>query len=151
MILDVLANAERYVGLHPRFATAFAFLRRPDLPELPDGRYELEGERLFAMVATETGRGKEGALLEAHERYIDIQLVLSGLDEMGWRSLPTCGCPTGPYDGDDDVRFFADPPAAWITTHPGAFVIFFPEDGHLPLISTGQIRKVVVKIAVGEE
>lgn len=148
MIFDVLANAERYVGLHPGFATAFAFLRRADLAELPLGTYELDGKRVYAMVACEAGRLKEGALLEAHEKYIDIQLVLAGLDEMGWRSTLTCSRPTGPYDGDDDVRFFADPPVAWIATHPGAFVIFFPEDGHLPLISTDQIRKVVVKIAV---
>ncbi|MBU0681640.1 MAG: YhcH/YjgK/YiaL family protein [Proteobacteria bacterium] len=150
MIFDVLANAERYIGLHPGFATAFAFLRRPDLAELPVGTYELDGKRVFAMVATEAGRPRQGAQLEAHEKYIDIQLVLAGLDEMGWRSLLDCRLPAGPYDATDDIRFFADPPAAWIATHPGAFAIFFPEDGHMPLISEGQIRKVVVKIAVAE-
>jgi YhcH/YjgK/YiaL family protein len=150
MIFDVLAQSDRYVALHEGFAKAFAFLRRADLNNLPDGKYELDGDRVYAMVATESGRKKEDALLEGHEKYIDIQLVLSGTDEMGWKSILTCTQPSGPYDPDDDVRFFADIPEAWIATQPGTFVIFFPDDGHMPLISTGEIHKVVVKIAVSQ-
>jgi YhcH/YjgK/YiaL family protein len=47
-----------------------------------------------------------------------------------------------------DMQFFTDEPDAWIATKSGTFVIFFPEDAHLPLISSGQIHKVVVKVAV---
>ena len=39
-------------------------------------------------------------------------------------------------------------PASWIATPPGAFCIFFPEDAHAPLVSNGEIRKVILKIAV---
>ncbi len=39
---------------------------------------------------------------------------------------------------------------AWRQTNSGAFMIFFPEDAHLSLISSGLIRKVVVKIAVNQ-
>lgn len=150
MILDVLEQSDRYVALHEGFSQAFSFLRRADLKELPDGKYELDGDRVYAMVATEPGRKKEEALLEAHEKYIDIQLVLAGVDKMGWKSMVTCTQPSGPYEPDSDVRFFTDAPDAWIATQPGAFVIFFPDDGHMPLISSGEIRKVVVKIAVNQ-
>jgi biofilm protein TabA len=51
------------------------------------------------------------------------------------------------YDQESDIQFFADNPDAWIATESGAFVIFFPEDAHMPLISSEQIHKVVVKIA----
>lgn len=150
MIFDVLDNASRYVALHKGFAKAFAFLQRPDLNELPVATYEIDGERIFAMVAKEPGRTKVGAQLETHDKYIDIQLVLDGTDEMGWKSKLSCRQPAGEYDQQADAQFFTDEPDAWIATPRGAFVIFFPEDAHLPLISAEEIHKVVVKIAVDQ-
>lgn len=150
MILDVLENAQRYVALHKGFAQAFEFLRRSDLKELPVDTYEIDGERVFAMIAKDPGRKKEDALLETHEKYIDIQLVLAGTDDMGWKSKLSCTEPAGAYDQEADLQFFSDEPEAWLATTSGSFAIFFPEDAHLPLISSGQIHKVVVKIAVSQ-
>lgn len=150
MILDVLENAHRYLALRQGFALAFEFLGRSDLRELPVDTYEIDGERVYAMVAKETGRKREDSLLEAHERYIDIQLVLAGIDTMGWKSKSLCKQPSAPYDPEADIQFFADEPDAWLPTQSGAFAIFFPEDAHMPLISSGHIHKVVVKIAVNQ-
>jgi len=82
MILDSLENAHRYAILYKGFPKAIEFLLRPDLNELPVGNYEIDGDRVYAMVAKDSGRKKEDAQLEIHERYIDIQLVLTGTDEM---------------------------------------------------------------------
>ena len=148
MILDILENARRYQDLHKGFAKAIDFLSRPDLQELPAAKYEIDGDRVYAMVSREPGRRKEDALLETHEKYIDIQLVLAGTDEMGWKPKSLCKQPAGAYDHATDMQFFADEPDAWLATQSGAFVIFFPEDAHMPLISSGQLHKVVVKVAV---
>lgn len=97
---------------------------------------------------------RDDAKLECHRRYIDIQLVLAGVDEMGWRALAECVDPATAYDQTRDIRFFNDPAASWVAVAPGAFCLFFPEDAHAPLVSTqkgtsaARIRKVVVKIAV---
>ena len=148
MILDVLENAHRYPALHKGFAEAFEFLRRPDLKELPAGKYEIDAESVYAIMSKQNGRRKEDALLETHERYIDIQLVLAGTDEMGWKPKSLCKKPAGEYDQKNDEQIFMDEPDAWISTQSGAFVIFFPEDAHMPLISSGPIHKVVVKVAM---
>jgi YhcH/YjgK/YiaL family protein len=148
MILDVLENAHGYLALNKGFAKAVEFLLRPDLHELPVERYKIDGDRVYAMVAKEPGRKKEDALLETHEQYIDIQLVLAGTDEMGWKPKLSCQQPSGAYDQEEDIQFFTDEPDAWVPVGPGAFVVFFPEDAHLPLISAGQLHKVVVKVAV---
>ncbi len=150
MIYDILDNSDRYVALHDGFAEAFAFLRRPDLRELAVDRYVIDGDRIFAMVAREPGRDMDEAQLEAHQKYVDIQMVLEGIDGMGWRPRSLCKQPVGPYDSDEDIRFYADPPAAWLPVAPGMFAVFFPEDAHLPLISPGVIHKVVIKVAVGK-
>jgi biofilm protein TabA len=154
MILDTLAHADRYRALHPLFADAFAFLLGTDLAALEPGRHAIDGERLFAIVEACAGRTRSEAKLECHRRYIDIQLVLEGVDEMGWKPLGECVDPATDYDAARDIRFFNDAPASWIATPPGAFCLFFPDDAHAPLVSTpegtstGMIRKVVVKIAV---
>jgi len=150
MILDVLENAHRYFTLNERFAKAFAFLNRPDLQDLPADRYEIDGDTIYAVVAIDSGRKKEDALLETHEEYIDIQLILDGIDNMGWRPKISCTQPSGSYDPNSDLQFFADKPDVWFAAQSGAFAIFFPEDAHMPLISAGQVHKVVVKIAVNE-
>jgi len=150
MILDVLENAHRYLALHREFAKVFEFLRRPDLKEMPVGKYEIDGDRVYAMVSENAGRRKEDALLETHEKYIDIQFVLAGVDDMGWKPKSSCKKPTGKYDQKNDEQIFTDEPDAWLSVKSGAFAIFFPEDAHMPLISSGPIHKVVVKVAVIE-
>ena len=148
MILDTLTNANRYNDLHPLFPRAFEFLRSTDLTKLVPGRHSIEGEHLFAIVEAVPGRSREEAKLECHRRYIDIQFVLEGVDEMGWKPLADCHQPIDDYSEKNDIQFFDDAPDSWIATSPGAFSIFFPQDAHAPLVSTGNIRKVVLKVAV---
>jgi YhcH/YjgK/YiaL family protein len=148
MILDILENANKYADLHKGFAEAFTFLQRPDLIDLPVGRYEIDGERVFALVSREHGQQREEGQLETHEEYVDIQFVLEGTDEMGWKPKALCKEPVDAYDPKTDLQFFTDEPHAWVPTAPGMFVVFFPEEAHLPLISEGELHKVVVKVAV---
>jgi YhcH/YjgK/YiaL family protein len=148
MIFASLSGFERYLNLHPLFPRVFEFIRATDFSALAPGRHSIVGDDLFAIVEQVSGRSREAAKLECHRRYIDIQLVLSGVDEMGWKALTDCHAPLADYSMEKDVRFFADAPATWIATPPGHFCVFFPEDAHAPLVSDGDIRKVIFKIAV---
>lgn len=148
MIFSNLSQSGRYAALHPLFPRAFDYIRNTDLLALAPGRYPIAGEDLFAIVEQVPGRTREAAKLECHRKYIDIQLVLEGTDEMGWKALADCRDPVSDYSAEKDIQFFHDAPASWIATPPGAFCIFFPEDAHAPLVATGTIRKVIFKIAV---
>ena len=148
MILSPLSQADRYAVLHPRFAAAFAFLRQEGLAALPPGRYEIDGDQLFALITIGPGRSREVGKLESHRAYIDIQYVAAGIDKMGWKSTPTCTRPQSAFDTAKDAVLYDDTPDAFVATGPGSFTIFFPEDAHTPLLSAGVLHKVVVKIAV---
>lgn len=148
MIIDYLDNADRYAPLHPGLAAGFAFLRRTNLADLPDGKHTLDGDRLFAIIARDEGRGREKSLLESHRRYLDIQYVISGEDCIGWRPLGDCRRVSTPYDAEQDLGFFYDRPDSWITVPAGAFTIFYPEDAHAPLATEGAIHKAVVKVVL---
>jgi len=147
MIFDSIVNAGRLATLHPLFPRAFEFIRTTDLHALSPGRNPIMGDELFVIAESLPGRGRSEARLECHRKYIDIQLVLEGVDEMGWKPLADCHEPVADYNAEKDIQFFRDEPASWIATPPGVFCIFFPGDAHAPLVSTGQIRKVIFKIA----
>lgn len=148
MILDTLGNAAKYAGLKEGISEAFGFLDQPGLVDLPDGKYEILGDRVYALIVHENGREASDAQLEGHRKHIDIQYVIAGDESMGW--APREGLArAGEYDEESDLEFFEDTPASIIRVPPGSFSVFLPTDAHLPLIGDGPIHKVVVKIAVG--
>jgi len=148
MILDSLSSADQYAPLHSRFAAAFEFLRRPGLEMLAPGRFPIQGDDLFVIISKSRGRCRAEAKLECHRKYIDIQFVIAGCDEMGWKPVTACRNSLAGYDSENDIQFFTDPADTWITTPAGSICIFFPDDAHAPLVSEGEIHKAVVKIAV---
>ena len=84
MVLDMLALADKYAGLHAGFGEAFAFLSKTNLSMLTQGRTDIDGDRIFVLIDHRDGRGRNGARLEAHRRYIDIQYTFDGMEEIGW-------------------------------------------------------------------
>ena len=148
MIFSSLSQANQHAALHPLFPHAFEFMRSTDLLALAPGVHNIIREQLFVIVENVPGRSREQAQLECHRKYIDIQLVLEGVDEMGWKPLANCHEPVAAYSAEKDIQFFYDTPASWIATPPNSFCIFFPEDAHAPLVSDGNIHKVIFKVAV---
>ena len=148
MILDRLEESGRYAQVHPLFPRAFDLLARTDLRSLPPGRHPIEGDRLYLVIANEEGKGTEGAVLEAHRKYIDIQFVVEGTDMIGWRPLAECPGVISPYDVSKDVELFGEKPHGWSRVSGSAFALFFPADAHAPLGGTGLLRKAIVKVAI---
>jgi len=148
MVLDRLDRCERYAPLHRAFSRAFRYLAETDLDALPAGRTDVDGDEMFVLVDRQDGRGRNGARLEAHRRYIDIQLTIHGDEEIGWSPLASCTSPAAAFDAAKDIIFFDDTPSCWLSVPRGAFAIFFPDDAHAPLAAPGAVTKAIVKIAV---
>ncbi len=148
MILGQIKEADRYLNINPHFAKALAFLAQDGLAELAPGRHEIDGDNVYAMVIKGTGQTRSKAKLEVHRKYIDVQYVISGSDDMGWKDLKACKDSLGPYDPQDDAELFGDAPSTWVSVGPGDFAIFFPEDAHAPGASENDFHKVVVKVVV---
>ena len=152
MILDTLRQSGRYTALHPAFARAFEFLAGADWAALAPGaasvRHVIDGDRMYVAIDQKDGRGRDGARLEAHRRYIDIQVTIDGAEEIGWRPLAGCRQPADTFNDANDIGFFDDRPETWVSVPPGSFAIFFPDDAHAPLAGHGPVKKAIVKIAV---
>jgi biofilm protein TabA len=148
MILDSLNNCANYINLLPLFEKAFTYLRSENLEGLEPGKYELEGDNLFAIVADANGIAKEEAKLEVHRKYLDIQYIIAGTDHMGWKPLAYCEEVATVYDEEKDFALFADKTETWFDVPAGYFAIFFPSDAHAPMTTLDKVKKVVVKVAV---
>lgn len=148
MILDSLSDYHRYTAIHPAFAQAFHFLVYTDLAGLAPGRHAIDGDRMYVSIDHKDGRGRDGARLEAHRKYLDIQLTIDGAEEIGWAPLASCRKPAGEFDEGKDIGFFDDRPDTWVSVPAARFAIFFPSDAHAPLAGRGLLKKAIVKVAV---
>jgi len=149
MIIDTLANAPKYISLHPLFAKAFDYINQNDIANLPDGVSEIS-EGLKLIVNTANGKTAEASLakFECHDKNIDIQFCVKGLETIAWKPREKCVAPNGDYNAEKDVRFFSDAPDMSFQLTDGQFAIFYPEDVHAPTIGDGEIKKLVFKVKI---
>jgi len=148
MILDQLSASAAYESLHPLFPQAFAYLRAFDV-HTADGKYELRGQDLVAIVQRYRTAPSADKMWEAHQVYGDIQVVYQGLEFCGHADQRTLVV-TKPYVAEKDVEKYAAPtgPAALLTLGRGNFAVFHPQDGHQPGVqidAPAEILKVVIK------
>lgn len=149
MILESLANSDSVARINERFAKAVAFLRRPDLATLANGKYPIDGDAVFAMVQGYTTKPCDQCVWEAHRKYADVQYIIEGRESFGYAPLESMRV-TQPYDAARDVMFL-DGAGVVIPVDAGNLLVFAPHDAHRPGIAAGEpmpIRKVVVKVAV---
>ncbi len=148
MILDSIKNTQHVEHLHPLFKKAFDYIKTTDFSKLADGKYELDGSRLYVTVSSIFGKEMKDAVIETHRKYIDIQMPLFGVETIGWKSGSELQAESAPYNEEKDITFYIDQPTAYTRIYPGQFAIYFPADGHAPGIGQGNIRKAIVKVQV---
>jgi biofilm protein TabA len=148
MILDAISEVSNYTHIHPAFSRAFDYIKNHDLSELSSGMHEIVDGKMFALASITPGKGLSETKLEVHQKFIDIQCAVSGVDNIGWRPLKQCKNPLGSFDSQNDIQFFSDLPITWFGLSPKTFAIFFPSDAHAPLSINGMLHKVVIKVAV---
>ena len=148
MIIDRLENAHKYASTHKGFAESFAFLQKAVDENLPVGRYEIDGDNVFAFI--QEYDSKTESAFETHKNFIDIQFVSSGVEVIEVADISKM-TESIPYNSEKDVTFYEDYDKASISViEAGAYGIFFPWDAHKPgLAFNGNpdaVKKIVVKI-----
>ena len=149
MIIDTLQNAPKYFSAHPLFAKAFEYISQTDLANAADGKTDI-ADGLKAIFSNSPGKTQEVscAKFECHNKNIDIQLCINGLETIGWKPREKCVTPNGDYNIEKDVQFYSDAPDTFFQLTNGQFAIFFPEDVHAPMIGEGTIKKLVIKVRI---
>lgn len=148
MIIDSLNNASLYTDMHPLFSQAFGWLASTNLQNLENGRFELSGDQLFAIVQSYETKSADTEQMEAHKRYIDIQYMIDGEEQIGHAFLKDQPV-TKEYSREDDYWLTDALPSFFTKLTAGNFMIFYPTDLHMPCIQTyvkQNVKKVVIKV-----
>lgn len=148
MIADRLENCTLYYAINPGFEKAFAFIRGYMKNELPDGRYDIDGEEVYALVQSYETLDEREVKWEAHKKYIDLQFVVKGKEIIGWKPVSELTAETE-YDGKNDCILYAADEGTGIKLQNGWFAVLFPEDGHKPKCmweKSQKVKKIVLKI-----
>ena len=152
MIFDNFKNAHIYCACHPKFQQAFEFIKKVFDENLPAGRYDLDGELLYAFVQEYSAKFENEGVLESHKNYIDIQCLVSGSELMEVVDISVSEEKTA-YNADNDIAFWNDSlKALRAVFETGDFAVFFPHDLHKPGMCVNGVptanKKIVVKVKV---
>jgi biofilm protein TabA len=152
MILDQIENRDFYQHLEPGIGRALEYLADTDFAKLPDGKYEIDGQRMFAIVQRYRPKPVDRIVWESHRKFIDVQYMAHGAERMGYAPLSDLLAVKQEYDPQRDIVFY-DVQGDLFTVSKGSFVVFAPQDVHAPGLALDgpaageEVIKVVVKIA----
>jgi len=130
---------------------AIEHIKQHVTPETPLGKHDIDGNNLFFLVSEDETQPLAERRAEYHARYLDIQIVMRGVEGMTFSCLPA-GEPDTDWLADKDIAFLAEGgQEKTVVLQEGDFVVFYPGEVHKPLCAVGEnarVRKVVVKMLV---
>jgi len=149
MIFDSIENSETYYGLGEKFQKAFEFIKNTDFSEISDAKIEIDGDNIFALVQKYNTKNPKNAKWEAHRKYVDVQCMISGAENIGFVLSDYLDI-TEEYNDEKDVEFY-DGLGDFVQLNEGEFAVFFPNDAHKPglfIKESELVHKVVVKVRI---
>jgi YhcH/YjgK/YiaL family protein len=149
MIFDKIENCKLYENISPLINKAFDYIKTTDFSKIEIGKHSIEGDDLFAIVQEYETKNDFDAKLEAHQKYIDVQYIISGEEMIGVEPLLEQK-QFREYDSENDYALYDDN-CSFIKIAEKQFMILFPQDLHKPGIkinTVAPVRKVVVKVKI---
>ncbi|MEG1145435.1 MAG: YhcH/YjgK/YiaL family protein [Clostridium sp.] len=146
MIIDKFSNISFYSSMLNNLEHGLQAVQSMHNPEV--GRYEFEGG--FFMVQKGETRPMAEGTFEAHRKYVDIQIVLDGSEEIAWADLSDLK-EEGEYDEIKDKAAYTGSEDNTMKITAGMCYVAFPQDGHKAVRHTKKPQfytKIVMKLPV---
>jgi len=149
MIVGHIKNREKEL-YSPILQNGLKFLEQTDFSDWENGRHEIDGNNMFAIIQEYLPDVRENRKAETHGKYLDIQYVVAGEEIIGYSNLTAAAEVDEDCLADKDAVFYRN-----LTTETDVrvlsemYAIFFPWDIHRPgcVSKPGiRVRKVVLKI-----
>ncbi|WP_439487200.1 YhcH/YjgK/YiaL family protein [Algoriphagus sp.] len=146
--IDQEAFATYYFSNQKLWEKAFDYLNNTDLQKLEVGVHEIQGRELFVIVSSYSTKSPQDVFFENHDKFTDLQYVVSGQEYIGLTNLSNAKIRT-PYENERDITFYDVTSSSNLLAHPGTFFIFFPHNVHCPSLIIDQsdnVKKIVIKV-----
>ena len=125
---------------------ALRYLQETDVQNAAADRYDIDGDKVYAMVQEYNSKPKAKGFWESHRKYLDVQYVAAGAEHMGY--APTVRLSPGEYQEENDFIELAGD-GEFFHLREGFFCILAPQDAHMPGMAVDQptpVKKVVIKV-----
>ena len=133
MILDKVENAARYAGVHAGIPAAVAAALKLNADTYQRGRVDVDGDNIYLNCAEYDTHDREGALTEAHRAYLDVMVVVEGVETVYVKRTDALKNVTKPYDASIEALLAdTDADVSAVRLEKGDFLVLFPEDAHAP-------------------
>ncbi|MFI3302041.1 MAG: YhcH/YjgK/YiaL family protein [Rikenellaceae bacterium] len=148
--IDINTFTAHYAKFPERWKTVFNYLATQDLKNVALGVTELTPDVRVIVQEYETRPivTADKVLYERHQKYIDVQCIITG-EEMHGASKLGNGVECIPYKDSDDIMFYTVYDVPFYIIRSGYFTIFFPDDMHTTNYGFGDVtnvRKLVFKV-----
>lgn len=149
MIFDTLKNIKNYKGISANLDKAIDSIAKGEYLTAPAGVTNIDGTEVFFNVQENViPKNLEDANFEIHKKYIDIQLIIDGQENFGYATLENVS-PKNKFSPEKDFQALNGDVEVTYTMKSDRFILFFPEEPHMPCLKSGdteKIKKVVYKI-----
>lgn len=133
---------------HLLFEKAFAAAEKLLCSDPANGRHDVDGEDVYINVSTyETNPLNDDRRFENHRDYIDIQILISGKEIIGFAPMRALDV-TDEYRPDYELFGMVEEFDKVMLT-PGKFAVIYPDEPHAPGLAADkpeQVRKMVIKV-----
>lgn len=149
MIIDKMENISNYTSVIPE--DVLTFLKNMSKDIVP-GRYEFSNDN-FVNVETYNTKTLTDAKFEAHKKYADVQVLLSGQERIYYTKISSLTNDVV-YNQDKDIMFYPEPVLGtkYEVLDGTNFMFLAPEDAHAPQVCVDNqsepVKKVVAKIKI---
>ncbi len=147
--IDKRKMAESYYKFKSRWDMAFKYLKDNDLTKLK-GTHNLDGTNVYVIAVDYNSKDKSDTRYESHKRYVDIQYIAVGEEQMGKTTDDNVEVAV-PYSEANDITYYKFDGGNYYKATPKNFFIFFPGELHRPSIKLNEsvpIKRIVVKVLV---
>ena len=148
MIVTTIDKLTQYKEI-PYAQDIVDFLADFQKSDMSEGRYDIHGDDLFAAVSRYDTQPNVERQFENHKKYIDLQIVLEGNEEIHWAGTASLKMVSEEYSKGGDIAFYAGESMGYVLLGGNQCVVLFEEDAHMPNVlhkKSEKVLKVVFKI-----
>lgn len=147
MIFGNIKNLHIYKGISKKLDKAIDFILKNKFIFSPVGKNIIDDEIFYNIQECKTKKVKD-SYFEIHKKYIDIHIVIEGEEKIAFSSNENLN-PIDKFDYINDCQFLKGNYSDIFNMNTKNFLIIFPEEAHMPLItfnSSNLLKKAVFKI-----
>lgn len=145
MIVDKIEKLKLYKEIP---SEVVKFLSELDINNIKLGKRVLS-DSIYVNIEEYNTKNIEVANFESHDKYIDIQLLLEGSENIYYASRDNLSVKV-PYDETKDIAFYSDSIQCYpyIKLDGTNFMMIYPHEAHAPQVSSGNLSQKVLKVVV---